>query len=401
MDSTVNIKAVKKYLDSYILDALHEGFQVINFDWRYLYVNESVAKQGKSSKDDLLGHIMMDKYPGIENTEMFQTLKKCMECRTSDRILNEFTYPDGSRGWFELRIEPIPDGIFILSLDVTDLKKREKEILDLNKSLEKKIKLRTTELSIKNKELTDSINYAKHIQKAKLPDKNDIYKALPESFILFRPKDIVSGDFYFFQENNNTIILACADCTGHGVPGALMSMMCSEQLSNATINNNSVSDILQQLNIGIKNSLNQSESNPYTQDGMDIAICAIDTKKNKINYAGANRPLWIIRQDENKVDEIKGTRVGLGGTTPKEQNFDEHELKLKKGDTFYIFSDGYGDQFGGEKGKKLKIKKFREILFSIQDKSMKEQKIFLEKFANEWIGEHEQVDDVLVIGVRL
>lgn len=401
MNLNINSKTIKKHLDNYIIDSLHEGFQVISFEWRYLYVNESVAKQGKSSKEELLGYTMMEKYPGIENTEMFQTLKKCMKLRISDRILNEFTYPDNSKGWFELRIEPIPDGIFILSLDITDLKKTEKKIIDLNKSLEKKIKLRTAELSVKNKELTDSINYAKSIQKAKLPNKKDIYKVLSESFILFKPKDIVSGDFYFFYKNNNSVILACADCTGHGVPGALLSMICSEQLNAIVMKNNSVSDILQQLNIGIKNSLNQTDSDPSTHDGMDIAICAIDTKKNTVNYAGANRPLWVIRKNEMEVQEIKGTRVGLGGVTPKEQSFDEHELKLKKGDTFYIFSDGYGDQFGGEKGKKLKVKKFREILFSIQDKSMKEQKVFLEKFINEWIGENEQVDDILVIGVQL
>lgn len=401
MQSSVNKKVIKQYLDNYILDVLHEGFQVIDFDWRYIYINESVAKQGKTTKDNLLGHIMMDKYPGIENTEMFQTLKKCMECRISGLILNEFVYPDNSKAWFELRIEPIPDGIFILSLDVTNLKKTERDLLDLNKSLEKKIKCRTAELSVKNNELTDSIHYAKRIQKAKLPNKNDIYKALPKSFVLFKPKDIVSGDFYFFHENKNSIILACADCTGHGVPGALMSMICSEQLGNLVAKKNSVSEMLKLLNIGIKNSLKQSDSDPYSHDGMDIAICSIDSKKNIIRYAGANRPLWIIRKGEMKIDEIKGTRVGLGGITSKDQIFDEHEIKLKKGDTFYMFSDGYTDQFGGKKGKKLKIKKFREILFRIQNKSMKEQKIFLEKYINEWGDKNEQVDDISIIGVRV
>jgi serine phosphatase RsbU (regulator of sigma subunit) len=253
----------------------------------------------------------------------------------------------------------------------------------------------------KNKNITDSINYAKRIQLAKLPRKEEIYASLPQSFILFKPKDIVSGDFYFFHKTNQSVFIVAADCTGHGVPGAFMSMIGSEKLADAVAHNSDTSEILKHLNKGIKNSLHQSNSDESTRDGMDVAICSIDTEQHIVRYAGANRPLWIIRKEHAVVEEIKGTRKAIGGFTEDDQHFDSHELKLQAGDTFYIATDGYADQFGGESGKKLMTKKFKEILLDIQDKPMQEQKKHLNKFIENWKAEAEQVDDILVIGVRL
>lgn len=256
-------------------------------------------------------------------------------------------------------------------------------------------------VEIKNKEITDSINYAKRIQQAKLPKKEEIYSALPQSFVLFKPKDIVSGDFYFFHKNESSVFIASADCTGHGVPGAFMSMIGSEKLSDAVSQSTDTSEILKQLNKGIKTSLHQSENDESTRDGMDIALCSVDTENRIVKYAGANRPIWIIRKGQTEVVETKPTKKAIAGFTDDDQYFDTHELKLQQGDTFYIFTDGYADQFGGEDGKKLMTKKFKEILLDIQGKTMQEQEKYLDTFVDNWRGNREQIDDILVIGVRL
>ncbi|HET6991746.1 MAG TPA: 7TM diverse intracellular signaling domain-containing protein, partial [Bacteroidia bacterium] len=235
--------------------------------------------------------------------------------------------------------------------------------------LEEKVTERTAEvvkqkeiIEEKNKDITDSINYSKRIQQAKLPKKEEITAALPQNFVLFKPKDIVSGDFYFFHKNNQSVFIAAADCTGHGVPGALMSMIGSEKLDDALSQTTNTSEILSHLNKGIKTSLRQSDSDESTRDGMDIAICSVDTTNCIVNYAGANRPIWIIRKSQQAIEEIKATKKAIGGLTEDNQHFETHEIKLQHGDTFYIFSDGYADTFNGEQGKKLTTKKFKEIL---------------------------------------
>jgi serine phosphatase RsbU (regulator of sigma subunit) len=234
-----------------------------------------------------------------------------------------------------------------------------------------------------------------------LPKKEDIYASLKECFVLFKPKDIVSGDFYFFHKNKNSIFIVAADCTGHGVPGAFMSMMCSEKLDDAIAHSSNTSEILKHLNKGIKNSLHQSENSDSTKDGMDIAICSIDIEKRIVKYSGANRPLWIIRKDKMVIEEIKATKKAIGGFTDDDQNYNGHEFSLNIGDTIYISTDGYADQFGGQSGKKLMTKLFKEILLGIQDKPMCEQEKHLDNFVENWKNGMEQVDDILVIGVRL
>jgi serine phosphatase RsbU (regulator of sigma subunit) len=253
----------------------------------------------------------------------------------------------------------------------------------------------------KNKDITDSITYAQRIQNAQLPIKTNILASLPKSFILFKPKDIVSGDFYFFHKTDQCVFIAAADCTGHGVPGAFMSMIGSEKLEDAVTNSIDTSVILNQLNKGIKTSLRQSDSDESTRDGMDIALCSVDTQNFIVKYAGANRPIWIIRSGQTEVEEIKATKTAIGGLTEDNQYFDTHEIKLEQGDTFYICTDGYADQFSGQDGKKLMTRKFKEILVGIQNKTMQEQEMHLDNFVEKWKAGTEQVDDILVIGVRL
>lgn len=256
-------------------------------------------------------------------------------------------------------------------------------------------------LSEKNKDITDSINYARRIQQAKLPSRKEIQVELPNSFILFKPKDIVSGDFYYFHKNENSVFIASADCTGHGVPGAFMSIIGIEKLNDALKLSTDTSEILSHLNKGVKISLRQTDREESTRDGMDIAFCSVDKKTRVVKYAGANRPLWIIRNGQTELEEIKATKNAIGGLTEDDQHFETHEIILQKGDTFYIFTDGYADQFSGQNGKKLYTKKFKEILVNIQSKTMQEQETYLDNFIENWKAGKPQVDDILVIGVQL
>jgi serine phosphatase RsbU (regulator of sigma subunit) len=286
-------------------------------------------------------------------------------------------------------------GFVFRSLRLTRKQKQIIEIKSLETAHQKLV------IEEKNKDITDSITYAKRIQQAKLPKKEEIYSALPKSFVLFKPKDIVSGDFYFFHKTDHCVFIAAADCTGHGVPGAFMSIIGSEKLEEAVSQSMNTSVILNQLNKGIKASLRQSDSDESTRDGMDIAICSVDTRTRIVNYSGANRAIWIIRSGQAEVEEIKATKTAIGGLTSNDQRFETHEIKLQKDDTFYISTDGYADQFSGHDGKKLMTRKFKEILIGIQNKTMPEQEDYLDNFIENWKGGTEQVDDILVIGVRL
>ncbi len=266
----------------------------------------------------------------------------------------------------------------------------------------KKIAHLHKKLEIAHKDIKDSINYATKIQNAMLPDEALLKESYPESFILFKPKDTLSGDFYWFKKEQDVFYIAAADCTGHGIPGALMSMIGMEKLNSAILNTAEPSDILNQLNKNIEIALCLSTQHEHSQDGMDIGLCSIDKNTNHLKFAGANRPVWIIRKGQKQVEEIKGTKKAIGGSTNiTVPYFEKHDIDLNKGDCFYLFSDGYVDQFGGKEGKKIMTKKFKEILLDIQNETMTEQKQHLNEFIENWKKATEQVDDVLVIGVRV
>ncbi len=253
----------------------------------------------------------------------------------------------------------------------------------------------------KNNDITNSINYAKRIQEAILPAKELKYKLFPTAFVLFQPKDIVSGDFYWFTEKNNKRIIAAIDCTGHGVPGAFMSMIGNTFLHEA-INEKGITKpglILNELRDNVISSLKQTEVIDSTKDGMDMALLSFDIENRTVEFAGANNPLWLIR--EGNFVEFKGDKKPIGYFSGKEFSFTTTKIDLFKGDTLYIFTDGYADQFGGEKGKKLKYKQLRELLISIQHMSMSDQELFLVRKFMDWKGNLEQIDDVCVIGIRV
>lgn len=258
------------------------------------------------------------------------------------------------------------------------------------------------EISEQKQEITDSINYAQRIQQAILPVQETISKHIDDYFVLFMPKDIVSGDFYWFAHSHEHTIFVCADCTGHGVPGAFMSMIGSDKLNQAVLEKGNVNpaDIISFLNVGIKTSLKQDETvENASRDGMDITIISIDDKKEKLKVAAANNSLLRIRN--NEIEDFKATKKAVGGFTPLNQVYELTELEIQPGDCFYMTTDGYPDQFGGDKGKKLKIAVLKNLLLEIHQKPMEEQREILRNYIIEWMGDIDQIDDICVIGVRL
>lgn len=386
--------------DSLLFENLMEGFQVISYDWRYLYINEAAAQHGRSDKESLTGRKMTEVYPGIEHTEMFRRLKQCMVQRTYDSFENRFNYEDGTHRWFKICITPVNEGLIVLSLDITAIKQTEESLNDLYASLEDTIRSRTSELQLKNKEITDNLNYARRIQDVLLPDKHEFRSKFEDSFVLYKPKDIVSGDFYYLYQDYDYTYIAAADCTGHGVSGALMSMLGHEKLEESMMNRTDPGAILSALNQGMRKTLRQKEGKYSNLDGMDIALCAVDRINRTIKYSGANRPLWIIRKDSHEVEVIKSTRQSIGGLTAGTQHFESHIIQLNPGDSFYIFTDGYTDAMS-KCGKRIKTGLFKKFLLKIHERQMQEQESMLDRFVHRWISGFEQLDDILVIGVRL
>lgn len=271
------------------------------------------------------------------------------------------------------------------------------------------LKEQRDEIAHSKKEITDSINYALRIQQAVLPEKESLRPYFSDYFILYQPKDIVSGDFYWFNESNGRLILTAADCTGHGVPGGFMSMIGTDKLNHAVFEKGETdpSRILSIISEGVKKALKQDDSENASRDGMDMSILSmvVDDLKNKdksniqAEWSGANRPIWIIRG--NECMEIKPTKTAVGGFTSDSSTFSKHALDLKRGDAIYLFSDGFADQFGGTDEKKMTTRKFKEKLLSIQGLNMQDQERELLRYFHQWRGALDQIDDVLVIGIRL
>ncbi len=309
-----------------------------------------------------------------------------------------------------------------IRLDEVEREKIQKQIIDqlkvneqlkdqVNRELEQKVQERT-------REITDSIDYAQRIQDTVLPGKEYLDRVLPEYFVFYKPKDIVSGDFYWIKELKNSIIIIAADCTGHGVPGAFMSMLgitlLDEQLGR--IRPDAPGKILDDLRSRVKEMLAQKGEAEEQKDGMDMAIAIIDKEKNELHFAGAQNSLYLIRnsslvkntepefeaslEGKHKLLELKGDKQPIG-IHWEETEFSSIRLPLKDRDTLYVFTDGFIDQFGGKERKKFKTKRFKELLLSIQDESMDKQKDILENTLASWRGEISQIDDICIIGVRL
>jgi serine phosphatase RsbU (regulator of sigma subunit)/HAMP domain-containing protein len=250
------------------------------------------------------------------------------------------------------------------------------------------------------KDVTDSIRYAKRLQDSILPPDSIIRRMLPQSFVLFKPKDIVSGDFYWFFEHQDKILFAAVDCTGHGVPGAFMSLVGANALNQAVKEHELIEParILEDLNKLSSEALNKN-ADSSVRDGMDLALCAFHKNDNQLEFAGANNPLYVVR--DKKLIQVKPDKFAIGAFEPGTKNYTNHRVQLQRNDVVYIFSDGFADQFGGDRGKKFMYKQFKDLLVSISHLSMAEQRIALENAIESWRGSFEQIDDILVIGVKV
>jgi len=260
------------------------------------------------------------------------------------------------------------------------------------------ISLQKEEVEEKNKEISDSINYAKRIQHAIFPSDKTIAKNLKNSFIYYLPKDIVSGDFFWVENIGDNVYFAAADCTGHGVPGAMVSVVCNNALNRA-VREYQITEPAKILD-KIKELVIETfeESNEEVNDGMDICLCKLNTKTNELEYAGANNSLYIVRN--KKLIDYKADKQPIG-THIHNNPFTNHKMDLQPNDSIYLFTDGYADQFGGKNGKKFKYKPFKELLVSISEKSLSDQKKHLSSTFNNWKGDLEQIDDICIIGIKI
>jgi len=309
---------------------------------------------------------------------------------TNDKVSTEMDFPSDS-GKLIMQVNAMPEydenkhleSVLVVSHDITERKMIEVEIQN------------------KNKKINDSINYAKRIQNAILPNTKLVNKTLPDSFILYKPRDVVSGDFPWFVQMKNEIFIAAVDCTGHGVPGALLSLI-GYFLLNDIVRSRKVTDpgkILDLLDEGVTQTLRQDQDDSATKDGMDIALCRINIDTREVEYSGAHRPLYYIK--DGVMDEVKGNKFPIGGGIYKNQtNFTNTKIQFNPGDSMYFSSDGFPDQFGGPEGRKFGPKKVREIIERVNTFAMKEAGEVFDQEWEGWRGDHKQTDDVLLIGIK-
>ena len=420
------LKSEKKYKS--VIDTMQLGLLEVDKNDRILSANDSFCRILEyKSVDELVGK---PAFETLLDEDQQRVMKEQMAMR-QEGISNAYEIKvkkaNGDHAWMLISGAPLYDhdnniiGSVGVHLDISYQKRiaielQEKKAMQnlmewqekAMEHLEEKVIERTSEvvkqkeiIEHKNKEITNSINYALRIQQALLPDKKELETVLPSCFILYKPKDIVSGDFYYFcRTGDGTCYLAAADSTGHGVPGGFMSMLGSEKLHDAVQKGGNPGEILSILNRSIKNSLRRTGGERSLLDGFDVALCLLDVNRRMLRYSGAHRPMWLMRKDGQEIEEVKATKFAIGGWTDEYQVFDTHQLQFKEGDTFYLFTDGFADQFG-KTGKRLMSKHFKNTLQQVKDMSMDEQKQYLEKFLDEWQGDEEQTDDILVIGVRL
>lgn len=402
------IAQLKKELSNYesIIDQANDAMIVIDIvDGKIHQSNPSVAKMLGYSKEELSKLSLFDLHPKEFLEKSSSIVADVWE--KGGYIYNDipFVTKEGKIIPVECSAKVAPfagrPAIVIYARDITERLRMEAEIKE------------------KSKDITDSIEYSKRIQRSIFLEKDKLKEYAPQSFIFFKPKDVVSGDFYWFnnaevqqdmhaengydyKEGTNILVVAAVDCTGHGVPGAFMSII-GNTLLNQTLNNlsiNSASHALDHVNAELKKALNKNTEDIPLRDGMDIALCCIDIKGMRLEYAGANNPLYIIRNKE--LIKLKPDKQPITASTDTvAKPFTNNLFELKQGDCIYLFTDGFADQFGGPNGKKFMYKQFGQLLCSISEKKMDDQKRLLYEAFEKWRGNQNQVDDVLVIGIKV
>lgn len=369
-------KQDKKALQSMALFAKLNPEPVFRFNDMGIILESNPAANDTFNKESLVGNYVPNILPSTSDIDIRNFIDKSeitiIEENVEDKIFR-----------FILRGIKDSNVIQIYGSDITLRRQAEEKVRNQKESIE------------------SSIRYAKRIQNAVLPKRERVNEILNEHFILFKPRDIVSGDFYWINELDGKIYIVAADCTGHGVPGAFMSML-GVSFLNEIISKGRykmASEILNQLRNSVKTTLSQTGKDKEAKDGMDIAICILDKKTLEMQYAGAYNPLYLFRNGE--LMETSADRMPIGIYIKEKESFTNHEIQLEKNDVFYIFSDGYSDQFGGPKENKFATKALKKLLGEIYDKPMLEQKELLDNAYNDWKGDLEQIDDVVLIGVRI
>ncbi len=363
----------------------------LNFEEKFYYVNPMLENYTGIKKEDLINKTLEEVLLNPQIVKILRNrLQETMETKKisesevvfptleEDRIIAINSIP-------EFNEESELETLLLVAHDITEQKQIEQVIKD------------------KNKKINDSINYAQRIQSAILPNNKTIRRYIPQSFIFYKPRDVVSGDFPWFFEKGDDIFIAAVDCTGHGVPGALLSFIGYFILNNIVDHDSSItaSQILDRLHAEVRRTLKQDTVDADARDGMDIAFCKINFNRNKLEYAGAHRPLYFLREEELK--QYKGNPKSIGGIPPKrkiEKDFINHEIQFQSGDKIFFFSDGLPDQVGGPTGRKYMASRIREKILDQKSNSMSEfSKLFAKDF-HQWKGNHKQIDDVLLIGIE-
>jgi PAS domain S-box-containing protein len=381
-------------LTEQIIDRLGTIVIVLNENGLAEYVSPSSYPLLGFHPEELLGDgwLMRTRFDENERTDVVRHLTRIQNGTTPplsyERLLRT-AY--GGQKWILWNTSPAGEGKLIgIGYDITERKRKEELLLQ-----------RTNDLDERNKEMESSLRYAQRIQAAIMPDVNELRRSFSDAFVFYKPKDIVSGDFWWYHETSENVFVAALDCTGHGVPGALMSVLAHSILREVFFNRglNDPAEILREIDEELFIALNRESSHrPYT-DGMDIALCCFEKKQKHLHFSGAYRPLLLARKGE--LIEYPASRYPIGFYSDVEKHFSTCTIELEEGDTVFLFSDGFADQFGGEKEKKLNKKRFRELLSSINGMKSDEQESFLEYALVNWKQEFPQTDDILVMGLKI
>lgn len=381
-------------IQNQILDKLNTLIVVLNNDGSIDYVSKAAQQLLGYNSNDLIGNnwwemTRFSKPEGeLVKDKILQTFKN--QRSSTQTFEHELRTSAGGRKWVRWNVSGLNEGQLIgVGYDITDKKLNEKRLIKNNKQLLQQ-----------NKDITDSIYYAQRIQQSILQTPEQLNNFFSESFLLYKPKDIVSGDYYWFYEDAHFKYIAVIDCTGHGVPGAMMSMVANSIFKEVFINKKTTdpSAILGELDVELGKSINRNTDEAFN-DGMDVSLIRVDKTSNELVFAGAFRSIIISRK--NEIIELKGSRYPIGFYSGIEKEFENNAFELQQNDCIYLYTDGFIDQFGGEKNKKLNKFNFKELLKTINDMSMEEQEAFLEYSFNNWKQDYDQTDDVLVVGIRV
>ncbi len=381
-------------LEDLILNKLNTLIVVLNHEGDIEFVSKSAQTILGYNPDELLGNnwweaTRLSKPEGIEVKSKLMQLfnNKSTSVHQFEHLLKTSF---GSKKWFSWNVSYLSDTQLVgIGMDITDKKYKEKELLDKNNLLQEQ-----------HKEITSSIRYAQRIQSSILQSREYISKLFAQHFVFYKPKDMVSGDFYFFYEDDTTKYVIAVDCTGHGVPGAMMSMVANSIIKEVLLNKKTKapSQILYELDKELFRSIN-SYNDEISNDGMDAAVVCINKKTGRLHFAGAFRSLILIRSQN--VIELKANRYPLGFYSDIDKVFEEQVIILQPEDQFFIFSDGYADQFGGENNRKFNKRNFKDLLVTLADMPIEEQEGFIEYALNNWKQDNEQTDDIMVIGIKV